>query len=60
VLVFIPNSKRTWLNVSEDEWYASAHIDALPLNMAAMNFVIAIPKFPNSAAYTALLEPIPN
>jgi hypothetical protein len=36
--------------VSEEEWYASAHIAALPVNIAAINLVIAMPKFPNKAA----------
>ena len=49
-LILMPISSRTWLNVSDAEWYASAYIEALPVKNAAMNFVMAIPRLPNSAA----------
>ena len=55
-LVLIPISNKTWLKVSENEWYVSDHIALLLVNNAAISFAIAIPKLPNSAAYTALLE----
>src|SRR6185503_5735052 len=56
VLVLIPISNKTWLKVSENEWYVSDHIALLFVSKAAISFAIEIPKLPNSAAYTALLE----
>src|SRR6266487_5084755 len=58
-LVLIPINNNTWLNVSEKEWYVSDHIALLPVSNAAISLAIDIPKLPNSAAYTAILE-IPN
>jgi hypothetical protein len=55
-LVLIPISNNTWLNVSEKEWYVSDHIALLLVSNAAISLAIEIPKLPNSAAYTALLE----
>jgi len=50
VLVLIPISKSTWLNVSEKEWYVSDHIALLFVSNAAISLAIDIPKLPNNAA----------
>ena len=50
LLNLIPYSKRTWFTVSDAEWYDYAHMEALPVKAAAINFVTAMPRFPNNAA----------
>ena len=50
LLNLIPNNNKIWFAVSDAEWNDSAHIEALPVIIAAMNLVTAIPKLPKSAA----------
>jgi hypothetical protein len=55
----MPMSRKTWLPVSEMEWYVSESIDGLPVRRKPPNFMIAMAPFATRAARTTeVLLPI--
>ena len=52
-----PISNRIWLPESATEWTDSASMDEDPDTRNAMNLVMAMPTFANSAAMIALVPP---